>query len=105
MSNMYYLATLHDKHIFPQPTHITPDHYETICFLVEAKKDTYGDLRTEDEKKNDLSVIWLEGETARKILREQVDKVRKGEIKFYNTAFNIVRDQIFFEEIFKDRND
>jgi len=181
MSNMYYLATLHDKDIFPQPTHITPDHYEkrvtvkalvkneggefgfitnpihkcyllagggaesadiiqeikrecieeiryevdverevgrihefrdrdakeyeTICFLVEAKKETYGDLRTEDEKKNDLSVIWLEGETARKILREQVDKVRKGEIKFYNTAFNIVRDQIFFEEIFKDRND
>lgn len=74
--------------------------YETICFLVEARKETNKDLRTEDEKKNNLSVIWLEGDDARKILKEQVEKVRGGGVKFYNTAFNIIRDQIFFEEIF-----
>jgi len=79
--------------------------YETICFLVEARKETNEDLRTEDEKKNNLSVVWLESDDARKILKEQVEKVRGGGVKFYNTAFNIIRDQIFFEEILKDKND
>jgi len=79
--------------------------YETICFLVETKKEIYGDLRTEDEKKNDLSVVWLNSEDAQKILKEQVLKVKNGEVGFYNTAFNIVRDQLFFAEIFRQKND
>lgn len=79
------------------------NEYETICFLVKAKQKTSGDLRTEDEKKNELSVVWFDGEEARNILDEQVAKVKRGEVGFYNTAFNILRDQIFFAEHLKQK--
>lgn len=75
--------------------------YVTVCFLVETKKEVYEDLRTENEKMNGLSVMWFDGKEAQKILKEQVAKVKKGEVGFYNTAFNIVRDQLFFKEAFK----
>lgn len=172
---MHYLTTLHDKDIFSQPEHITPNHYdkrvtvkaivknvagkygfvtnathgfyllagggaesediaqeikrecaeelgyeiqiiseigrvhefrdrdakeyETICFLAEANKEVEEDLRTEDEKRNNLSVVWINYDEAKKILEEQAGRVKRGEVKFYNTAFNIIRDQIFFREI------
>lgn len=76
--------------------------YETTCFLAETRKKTNEDLRTEDEKRNNLSVVWLECDNARKILEEQAEKVRMGEVEFYNIAFNIIRDQIFFEEVMKN---
>lgn len=78
--------------------------YETICFLVGINKKIGKDLRTEDEKNNGLSVVWLESEDAQKILKEQVVKVERGEVGFYNTAFNIMRDQLFFAEFFKKEN-
>ncbi|MFA6077634.1 MAG: NUDIX domain-containing protein [Candidatus Paceibacterota bacterium] len=74
--------------------------YETTCFLVETKNEINEDLRTDDEKKNDLFVVWLDGEEAKKILEEQIVKVKNGEMVFYNTAFNAVRDKIFFEAIY-----
>lgn len=79
--------------------------YETICFLVVINKKIGKDLRTEDEKNNGLSVVWLESEDAQKILKEQVVKVERGEVGFYNTAFNIMRDQLFFADFFKQNND
>ncbi len=79
--------------------------YETVCFVVKVIKKTGEDTRTEDEKKNDLSVVWLNSKDAQKILKEQVLKVKNGEVGFYNTAFNIVRDQLFFAEIFRQKND
>lgn len=79
--------------------------YETVCFLVKTKKRIYEDLRTENEKMNGLSVVWFDGEEAQKILKRQVIEVGKGEVGFYNTAFNIIRDQLFFEEVFKQKND
>ncbi len=75
--------------------------YQTVCFLSEPREKTSEDLRTEDERANNLSFVWLQEDFARKTLKEQVEKVRSGRVKFYNTAFNAVRDQIFFEEIFK----
>lgn len=72
--------------------------YETMCFLVKAGKKLEHDLRTEDEKKNDLRVVWLNEEDALKVLKEQREKVKRGKIKFYNTAFNIARDLSFFTE-------
>lgn len=78
--------------------------YETICFLVVAKKKIFEDLRTEGEKKNGLSVVWFDDKEAQKILKGQVVKVEKRGVGFYNTAFNIVRDQLFFAEFFKQKN-
>lgn len=79
--------------------------YETICFLVKTIKETREDLRTDDEKNNNLSVVWFDSNEARKILAEQVVKVKAGEIDFYNTAFNVVRDQLFFEAVYGKKDD
>jgi ADP-ribose pyrophosphatase YjhB (NUDIX family) len=71
--------------------------YETVCFFVKTKKKISEDLRTEDEKKNNLSSIWMNLDVAQKILEEQVIKVKTGKVNFYNIAFNIVRDQLFLQ--------
>jgi len=75
-------------------------HYYTTYFLAVPIKTNITDLRTEEEKKNGLEAIWLKKDEVEKILAEQVKKVRIGEIGFYNTAFNIVRDEYFFTLVF-----
>ncbi len=76
--------------------------YETVCFLVKTLKATIEDTRTEDEKKNELNVVWFEKDEILKILENQEEKVKNGEVEFYNTAFNIIRDKAFFEEYLKE---
>ncbi len=44
--------------------------YEIVCFLVKTIKEQKEDTRTEDEKKNDLQVLWFDKNEARKILKE-----------------------------------
>lgn len=75
--------------------------YESVCFLVESKKEVSEDLRTKDEKKNELAVVWLSEAEAQKILVEQIEMVKQEKVEFYNTAFNIVRDHLFFLEFLK----
>ncbi len=70
--------------------------YETVCFVVKTIKELEKDTRTEEEKKNDLHVVWFTRDKAVSLLKKQVDEVRKGDVEFYNTAFNIVRDNLFF---------
>ncbi len=54
---------------------------------------------TEDEKKNGLHVIWAPLDEAIKILEKEVEQLRRGEVTFYNTGFNIVRDHLFLKEL------
>jgi len=70
-------------------------HYITTGFVANTVREGNKDLRTEEEKKNGLEVHWFEYDEALGILSEQVKKVEQGEVKFYNTAFNIVRDYYF----------
>ncbi len=70
-------------------------HYITTCFLSKTLKENSEDLRTEEEKKNGLVVQWFEYNKALDILQKQTEKVKSGEVKFYNTAFNIIRDHLF----------
>ncbi len=70
-------------------------HYITTCFLAKAINKNNKDLRTEDEKKNGLVVQWFELNKALEILEKQTEQVKKGEVRFYNTAFNIIRDYYF----------
>jgi len=72
--------------------------YETVCFAVKTIKELPEDTRTEDEKKNDLRVVWFDKDEAIDTLKKQVEKVERGEVDFYNTAFNIVRDNLFFNK-------
>lgn len=78
--------------------------YETLCFIVRVTGKASKDTRTEDERKNDLNVVWFDKDTAIDILNEQVEKVKKGKVKFYNTAFNSVRDNLFFNEYLNQKN-
>ncbi len=78
--------------------------YETVCFLVKTLSKSPGDTRTEDERKNGMDVVWLDKDEAIKKLHEQVEKVKNGDIGFYNTAFNIIRDNLFFEEYLAQEN-
>ncbi|MEA2112579.1 MAG: NUDIX domain-containing protein [Patescibacteria group bacterium] len=72
-------------------------HYITTCFLAKTMKENDEDLRTEEEKKNGLLVQWFPYGEALKILNDQVKKVENGEVEFYNTAFNIIRDHFFVD--------
>lgn len=73
-------------------------HYETYGVFAEALEEVIEDLRTEEEKKNQLSVVWVSKDNAEKKFAEQEERLFAGKIDFYNTAFNIVRDHVFLKE-------
>lgn len=56
---------------------------------------------TEDEAKNGMHVIWTPIEEAVAILQKEVEQLKRGEVTFYNTGFNILRDSIFLQEALK----
>lgn len=56
---------------------------------------------TEDESKNGLHVNWLTLDEAIEILDKEKKAVHRGEIKYYNTAYNVIRDGVFLSEYFK----
>lgn len=74
-------------------------HYITTCFTADATTENNEDLRTEEEKENGLVTKWFSLEEALKVMEEQVVKVKRGEVKFYNTAFDIVRDYGFIRNL------
>ena len=71
--------------------------YRTTCFTAEVTNLLTEDMRTSSERDNNLRVEWMELDSVRQIFIEQKKAVQKGDIKFYNTAFNILRDGLFFE--------
>ena len=72
--------------------------YITTCFVAKAIKQVKKDTRTKDEIENGLKVVWMSKKELKNIFEIQDKKVRAGEINFYNTAFNIVRDFEFLKE-------
>lgn len=78
--------------------------YINTCFTAIAVREVDHDGRTEEETKNGLNVVWVSEEKLKNIFDEQNQKVRNGEVGFYNTAFNIVRDCEFLKEYLSKRN-
>ncbi|MFA5000748.1 MAG: NUDIX hydrolase [Candidatus Paceibacterota bacterium] len=63
-----------------------------------------GELKlTEEEKKNGLHVIWIPLDEAISILEKEVEQLKRGEVTFYNTSFNILRDDLFLKEVFRTK--
>lgn len=50
---------------------------------------------TENETDIGAYVTWLPLPKARELFATQEEKVRRGEVRFYNTCFNIIRDSLF----------
>ena len=76
--------------------------YITTCFVARAIKKVKKDTRTKSEIENGLNVVWVSKKKLKNIFEIQDKKVSAGEIIFYNTAFNIVRDSEFLREYLKN---
>jgi ADP-ribose pyrophosphatase YjhB (NUDIX family) len=76
-------------------------HYETYAVYAEVLERIDGDLRTDKERENQLSVVWFTKKDAESRFIEQEQRLRAGKMDFYNTAFNIIRDQIIFKEAYR----
>lgn len=72
--------------------------YETTCFLAKAIRELTEDTRTEDERNDGLHPVWVCKEEAIKIMKQQQEKIKRKEVAFYNTAFDMARDSRFFME-------
>lgn len=77
--------------------------YITTCFVARAIKKANKDTRTEEEVKNGLRAVWVNKKKVINIFESQNKKVKSGKIKFYNTAFNVVRDFEFLKEFFNKK--
>ena len=71
--------------------------YETTGVFAHMEETISEDLRTEDEKKNGLNVIWCTSEEVEEKFKQGEFLLHEGKINFYNTGFNIVRDHILFK--------
>ena len=74
-------------------------HYETHGLIADVKDKIEEDLRMNDEKKNDLKLEWHAPAEVIALFDEQLKRLQAGEIEFYNTGFNIIRDRLFFHRI------
>lgn len=73
-------------------------HCINHCYIAKLIGEK-GELKlTEEEKANGLHTIWVSLNEAVDILNKGVDKLKKGEVTFYNTGFNILRDSLFLKK-------
>lgn len=75
------------------------DNKHCISYGFSAKAISYVKTNlTENEKNIGLHTKWLSLPDAIKLFITQEEKVRRGEVEFYNTCFNIVRDFFFIRQ-------
>lgn len=73
-------------------------HCISYCYTANVINESKKLSLTPDEEKNGMHVIWVSIDEAVNILHKQVDDLREGKVKFYNTGFNMLRDKIFLDE-------
>lgn len=73
-------------------------HCINYCYVAKLVGEKGKLTLTEDEEKNGLHVIWISLDEAVKILEKEVGQLKRGEVTFYNTGFNILRDHLFLKE-------
>lgn len=56
---------------------------------------------TESEKDIGVSVVWIPLTEAVILFEKQVESLKEGTIKYYNTGFNVVRDCFFVKKAFE----
>lgn len=73
-------------------------HCISYCYIAKIIGRKNQPRFTKEEIKNGMFVKWMNLEYAIEILEKELGQVKKGEINFYNTAFNIARDYFFLIE-------
>ena len=72
-------------------------HCLTHCYTAVVRGDVNNQKLTSSESENGLYVLWLTLDKAIETLEEEVIQLKKGEVFFYNTGFNILRDHLFLQ--------
>lgn len=72
-------------------------HCISYCYTANVITDNKKLKLTSDEEKNGMHVIWVELDEAVRILNKEIDDLRSGKVQFYNTGFNILRDNVFLK--------
>ena len=73
-------------------------HCISYCYTANVITKNKKLSLTLDEEKNGMYVIWVALEEAIRIFSEEIDDLKKGKVQFYNTGFNILRDNVFLNE-------
>jgi len=77
--------------------------YETYGIFADIGETITQDLRTNQEKENNLSVAWFTKKEVEEKFNQQEVLLRDGKVEFYNTGFNIVRDHILLKTAIEKR--
>lgn len=70
-------------------------HCINYCYVAEVVGEKGKQFLIKEESHNGMHVIWVSFEKALEIIKKEMDQLRNGEVNFYNTGFNIVRDYFF----------
>jgi len=76
-------------------------HCINYCYTAKLVGEKGELTLTEDEKRNGLHVIWVSLDRAITTLEKEVEQLKRGEVIFYNTGFNILRDYLYLKEVKK----
>lgn len=69
-------------------------HCVTTCYAAKAVSQR-APSPTENERSIGVRVEWVPISEAVALFARQEERVRRGEVKFYNTCFNVIRDGLF----------
>ncbi len=74
-------------------------HYFNYCFLAKVNGAQMTRELTQNEKNIGLKVEWFTPPKVKEIFKKQLNCLKNGDVAFYNTAFNIARDNIFLKTV------
>ncbi len=79
----------------------TRESRHSVNYAYLAKVRSLGEPSlTEKEKDIGLYTRWVALETAVHLLVSQEERIRRGEVEYYNTCFNAIRDAFFVRKSF-----
>lgn len=73
-------------------------HCINYCYTAKLIGEKRELKLTEEEEKNGLHVMWVPLDEAIIILEKEVRQLKNGEVVFYNTGYNILRDHLFLKK-------
>lgn len=75
-------------------------HYLNYCYYGTVNRIGLPQL-TDEEQENGLHHVWLERSEIDRLFDFQLKLLKDGFVKYYNTCFNIKRDQLFLKSFYE----